>query len=155
MLIRSGEIPSLRQTSIDTTNDCATKSGGGELVRGSDPPSGQSVHHTTGDTWRAPARRLIQTHRALLCRKHAIHFSIPLRWQKIGLFSGLGEERTTPRATSRPLDHGSTWRLWGLHLHSPALPDTNRVGRELILCRDRRPIVEWALLISVLTGSST
>ena len=34
-------------------------------------------------------------------------FSIPLRWQKIGLLSGL-EERRTPRATSRPLDHGST-----------------------------------------------
>ena len=34
--------------------------------------------------------------------------STPLRWQKIDLFSGLGEERRTPRATSRPLDHGRT-----------------------------------------------
>ena len=62
MLIRSGEIPSPRQTSIDKTNDRAMKSERGALVRGSDPPSGHSVHKTTGDRWRAPARRLIQTH---------------------------------------------------------------------------------------------
>ena len=30
-------------------------------------------------------------------------------------FSGLGEERRTPRATSRLLDHGSTWYLRGRH----------------------------------------
>ena len=57
-----GEIPSVRQTSIDKTNDCAVKSERGALVRGSDPPSGHSVHKTTGDTLRAPARRLIQAH---------------------------------------------------------------------------------------------
>ena len=34
------------------------KSERGALVRGSDPPSGHSVHKTAGDTWRAPARRL-------------------------------------------------------------------------------------------------
>ena len=56
MLIRSGEIPSPRQTSIDKTNDRAMKSERGALVRGSDPPSGHSVHKTAGDTWRAPAR---------------------------------------------------------------------------------------------------
>ena len=61
-VVRSGEIPSPRQTSIDNTNDCAMKSERGALVRGSDPSSGHSVHKTTGDTWRAPARRLIQTH---------------------------------------------------------------------------------------------
>ena len=38
------------------------KSERGALVRGSDPPSGHSVHKTTGDKWRAPAWRLIQTH---------------------------------------------------------------------------------------------
>ena len=54
--------PSLPQTSIDKTSDCAMKSERGALVRGSDPPSGHSVHNTTGDTWRARARRLIQTH---------------------------------------------------------------------------------------------
>ena len=36
------------------------------------------------------------------------NFSIPLRWEKTGLFSGLGEERRTPRANSRPLYHGCT-----------------------------------------------
>ena len=50
-LIRSGEIPSPRQTSIDKTNDCAMKSERGELVRGSDPPSGHSVHKTTGNIY--------------------------------------------------------------------------------------------------------
>ena len=46
------------------------KSERGALVRGSDPPSGHSVHKTTGDRWRAPARRLIHIW-ALLCRKQA------------------------------------------------------------------------------------
>ena len=66
--VRSGEIPSPGQKSIDKTNDCAMKSERGALLRGSDPPSGHSVHKMAADTWRAPARRLIQT---LLCRKHA------------------------------------------------------------------------------------
>ena len=61
MLVRSDEIPSPRQTSMDETNDCAMKSKRGALVRGSDSPSGHSAHKTTGDRWRAPARRLIQT----------------------------------------------------------------------------------------------
>ena len=46
---------------------------------------------------------------ALLCRKQATKISIPLRWQKIGPFPGLREGHWTPRATSRPLDHGSAW----------------------------------------------
>ena len=50
MFIRSGEMPSPRQTSIDKTNDYAVKSKRGALVRGSDRPSGHSVHKTTGDT---------------------------------------------------------------------------------------------------------
>ena len=50
------------QTSMDKTNDCAVKSERGALVRGSDLPSGHSVDKTTGDRWRAPARRLIQTY---------------------------------------------------------------------------------------------
>ena len=62
MLIRSGKILSPRQTPIDKTNDCAMKSERGALVRGSDPPSGDSVRETAGDTWRAPAGRLMQTH---------------------------------------------------------------------------------------------
>ena len=62
MFTRSGEISSPRQTSTDKTNDCAMKSERGALVWGSDPPSDHGVHKTTGDRWRAPARRLIQTH---------------------------------------------------------------------------------------------
>ena len=62
MLVGSGEIPSPGQTSIDKNNDCAVKSERGALVRGSEPPSGHGVHKTTGDRWRVPARRLIQTH---------------------------------------------------------------------------------------------
>ena len=37
-LVRSGEIPSSRQTSIDKTNNCVMNSERGALVRGSDPP---------------------------------------------------------------------------------------------------------------------
>ena len=44
-LVRSGEIPSPRQTSIDKTNDCAMKSERGALVRGSGPPSGQCLQN--------------------------------------------------------------------------------------------------------------
>ena len=58
-LIRSGEIPSPRQTSIDKNNDCAMKSEWGALVRGSDAPFGHRVHNAAGVMWRAPARRLI------------------------------------------------------------------------------------------------
>ena len=61
-LVRSGEIPSPRQTSIDKTNDCVMKSERGALVRDSDPPSDHSVYNTAGDMWRTPARRLIQNH---------------------------------------------------------------------------------------------
>ena len=62
MFVRSSEIPSPGQTSIDKTNDFAMKSERGAPVRGSDPPSGHSVYKTTVDRWRAPATRLIQTH---------------------------------------------------------------------------------------------
>ena len=63
-LTPSGEIPSPGQTSINTTNDCAIHTERGALVKGYDPPSGYSVHHTAGDRWRAPARHLIQNHLA-------------------------------------------------------------------------------------------
>ena len=47
--IRSGEIPSARQTSIDKNNGCVMKSERGALVGSSDPPFGNSVHDTTRD----------------------------------------------------------------------------------------------------------
>ena len=43
MFVRSGEIPSPGQTSIDKTNDCTMKSERGALVRASYPPSGHST----------------------------------------------------------------------------------------------------------------
>ena len=48
-------------TDIDRQNQRVRheKSEWGALVRGSDPPSGHSVHNTAGDRWRAPARRLL------------------------------------------------------------------------------------------------
>ena len=69
VIVRSGEISGPRQTSMDEPNDCAMKCERGALARGSDPPSGHSVHNTAGDTWRAPTRRLIQNIRPLLFRK--------------------------------------------------------------------------------------
>ena len=146
MSIRSGEIPSPRQTSIDKTNDCAMKSERGALVRGSDPPSGQ-CYKTTGETWRAPARCIW----ALLCRKEVTKFldPSPMETNRPSFWFG---KRAYDTAGSRALHHGSTWYLRGRHLHPPALPNTNRVGRGLILCRDRRPIVAWAVFfISVFT----
>ena len=104
MLVRSGEIPSPRQTSLDKTYDCAMKYERGALVRGSDPPSGHSVHKTTGDTRRAPARCPIKTHLGAGATK----IFDPAPMANNDLFASLGEERRTPRATSHPLDHGPT-----------------------------------------------
>ena len=59
-----------------------------------------------------------------------------------------------PRATSLPLDPGCTWYLRCRHLQSPALPDSNRIVRGLLLCRDRRPITRELFLISVFTIST-
>ena len=95
-------------TDIDRQNQRRImKSERGALVRDSDPPSGHSVRKTTGDRWRAPARRLTQTPFGRCCVENRRQkLSIPLRWHKIGLFSALGEERRTPRAPYPPVDHG-------------------------------------------------
>ena len=144
MFVRSGEIPSPRQTWIDKTNDCVMKSERGALVSSSDRPSGQCSQH--GRWYVAGAGQASDTNTFGRCcvenRRQKI--SIPLRWQKKKFF--VGEERRRPKATSRPLDHGSTWYLRGRHLHSLALPDTKRVGRGLIPCRDRRSVVAWAVV---------
>ena len=135
-LIRSGEIRSPRQTSIGKNNDCAVNSERGALVRGSDPPSGYSVHKTTGDTWWVPARRLTKIWGRWCVENERQRISTPLRWRKIYfeyIFSCLAEERRTSRAAPRILGHGSTWYLRGRHLHSLALPDTERVGRGFML----------------------
>ena len=91
-LIRSAEIPSLRPTLIDKTNDCAMKREQGEFVKGSDPPSGFSVHKTTGDTWWAPARRLIQTRLGAAVKKTGDKNSRSLSDRKKGLLSGFGRK---------------------------------------------------------------
>ena len=54
-----------------------------------------------------------------VCRKQTTKMSIPLM-EKIDLFSGLGEERRTPWATTRLLDHGSP-DIFGavVYIHRP------------------------------------
>ena len=74
------------------------------LVRGSDLLSDDSVHKTTGDTRRAPARCPIKTHLGAGATK----IFDPAPMANNDLFASLGEERRTPRATSRPLDYGPT-----------------------------------------------
>ena len=93
------------------------KSERGAFVRGSDPPSGHSVHNTASDTVAGAGQASDTKTVGRWCvenRRRKIW--ILLRWQKISIFSGLREERRTPRATSRPLDHGSTWYLRGRYL---------------------------------------
>ena len=88
-LIQSGEIPSPRQRSKDKTNDCVINSERGALVRGSDPPFGHGVHKTTGDRWRAPARRQASdtnTFGRCCVKNRREKFSIPLWWRKIDIF---------------------------------------------------------------------
>ena len=94
MFARSGEMPSPGQTSIDKTNDCAMKPERGALVGGSDPPSGHSVHKTTGDRRRTSARRPIQTQLLRRCcvENGRPKFSIPRRWPKMGLFFQVWEK---------------------------------------------------------------
>ena len=106
-----------------------------------------SIHQTASDNWPASARRLTQTHLGAAVQEIGNKISIPLRWPKIGLSSGSGEERRTPRATSRPIDHG---RMHGISSRpsssfTMALPETTWVGWGLSLCRDPRPIVAWAI----------
>ena len=59
-LIRSGKIPSSRQTSIHKTNDSVSWLLNEVRSLGASTHRLVSVHNTTGDTWRALARRLIQ-----------------------------------------------------------------------------------------------
>ena len=79
-LIRSGEVLRPRQISIDQTNDGVMKPERGALVKISDPLSVHSVHNTAGDTWRAPARRLIQKQMAASAENKRQKFSIRLRF---------------------------------------------------------------------------
>ena len=71
-------------TDLDRQNQSNNmKSERGALVRGSDPPSGHSPHETAGDTWRAPAKRIIQTHvGAAVSKTGDKKKSIPLQLQK-------------------------------------------------------------------------
>ena len=62
-----------------------------------------------------------------------------------GHFSGLGKARKTSRATSHPLEHGSTFNVGGHHPCSLALPHTKRVDRGFILYRDRRCVAGWCV----------
>ena len=71
--------------------------------------------------------------------------SILLQGQKKYLFSGLGEGRVIGRR-GRPLatyttDPPDIFETVIRHLNSLVMPDTKRIDRGLILCRDRRAIV--------------
>ena len=144
LLIRSGEIPSPRQTSTKTTTAPWNLNGAHSL--------GAPTHPLVTVFIKRPVIRggrragVWYKHIWALCRKQATKFLDPSPMAKNRPFFRFGrKKRRTPWATSRPLDHGSTWYLGGRLLHSPALPDTNRVGRGLVLCRDRRPVVAWAI----------
>lgn len=50
---------------------------------------------------------------ALVCRNRTTKIIDPSKMAKGRPFWGLREERRTPRATCRPLDHGSTWYFRG------------------------------------------
>ena len=91
MLVRSGEIPSLRQTSIDKTNDCAMKSERGALVRGADPPSGHCSQNGRSYVRGGRCPGVIYKHIwALLCRKQATKNIDPSPMARIGLFFRFG-----------------------------------------------------------------
>ena len=89
-LFRSGEVSSAQQTLIDQTNDCVTTSERGALVRSSDPPPVPCVYNIDGDTWRAPARRLIQNIWPMVCRKQTTKPLRPYPIKKTGPFFRFG-----------------------------------------------------------------
>ena len=108
--------PSPRQTSIGKNSDCVIKSEQGALVRGS--VGSQSSHegrcYVTGACQASEKKNIWP----LVNRKQRrLKFSVPLRWQKSDIFSSLGKERRTSRATSRPTDHGSTCYFDCRHLY--------------------------------------
>ena len=71
-LFGSGEIPSPRQTSIDTNNDYVMQSKRRALVWGLRPALGlPCIHTTAGGMRRAPAWRLIKTTWPLVSRKQS------------------------------------------------------------------------------------
>ena len=90
------------------TNDCVMNSERGALVRGSDPPSGHNcVHNTACDTWQAPARRLIQKHLSMVCRKQATKIRDPSPMAKTDLFFRFWEKSVGRRGqplASLPMD---------------------------------------------------
>ena len=106
--------------------------------------------------WRALAKWIIKnTSGTLVCTKQIdddkTYFSVRLERQEIMYIFPVWEKTEdlrTPPASSRPLDHGSTWFLRG----SLALPDTKRAGRGLSLYREIERLSSQELIfISVLT----
>ena len=84
-VIRSSEIPGLRQISIDKPNDCVMNNGARSFGAPTHPRV--SIDTTAGDVWQAPARRLTKkTFGRLHIENRQQKFSIHLRWQKIDHF---------------------------------------------------------------------
>ena len=110
-----------------------------------DPPYGHRVNTKAGDMWQVPAKSLRRKIFGRWCVEYkGQKISILLQWQQTGFFQLWSKSVRTSRATSRPLDYGSTCYFRG-HLYSLALPDTKRVDRGFILCRNRRCIVGWCV----------
>ena len=84
----------------------------GALVSGSDPPSGRSVHNTAGDTWRALARRLIQTRRPRVWQKQETKILDPSPMAKSRSFFRFGRRA---KDAEGPLSPPRPW----IHLISP------------------------------------
>ena len=109
-LVRSGEIPSPRQTSIDKTNDCIMNYEQSALVRGSDPPyvgppcSQNGRWHVAG-----AGQAYDKKTTGRCCSQNRRQKNLdPSRMAKNSFPSDLGGYRRTSTASSPPLlDRGS------------------------------------------------
>ena len=137
-MFEAARLPSPGQTSIDKTNDCATKSERGAPVRGSHPPSGHSVHKTTGDRWRTPARRLIHKHldAAVYRRKQATKILDPSPMAKNRPFFRFGGRAldaagnfSPPRPRIHLISCRSSTTFTGLARHEAGWPWVDSMSR--------------------------
>ena len=131
-------------TDIDRQNQhCAMKSEGGALVTGSDPPSCHNVRETTGDRCRAPAKRLrLNTFGRSGVENRRQKFSIPLRWQKIGLLIRFGTRAldaagtfSPPRPRAHLISSRPSSTFTGFARHEPGWPWVTSLSRSKVYRR--------------------
>ena len=125
-------------------NDRAMKSERGALVSGSDPPSevGHSVHKTTGDRWRAPARRLIQTHLGAAVLKAGEKNIDPSPMANIRPFLRFGRRAwdvsgnfSRPRSRIHMISSRPSSTFTGLARHEPGWPWVASISRSKVYRR--------------------